>query len=73
MNNRYKWFVTAMVGSAGVYLLVDANESVKNLLTFLTFIVISMYGQAEIDKERLKEINSRLWQELDEMKKKIDR
>lgn len=72
MKNRTSWFFAALAGAAGVYFFIDANESVRNMLGVLTFFVVSLYGQAESDKEELKQSNRFLQDELRDLETRIN-
>ena len=73
MKNYHSWFFAAIAAGAGAYFIVDANESVRNLLSVLAFCVVAFYGEKEIDNKELKESNKRLCEELQELQSKLDR
>lgn len=73
MKNHYSWFITTLVAGAGVYFMVDANESVRNTLSVLAFFVFFMYWRIEDEKAELKATNNRLWLELKELRNRLDR
>lgn len=73
MKNYRSWFFVAIVAGAGTYFMVDANESVRNMLSLLAFLLFAFYGEKEIDNKELKESNKRLWEELQELQSKLDR
>lgn len=72
MDNRQKWFFASLVAGAGAYWLIDTNESVRNALATLTFFVFFLIGERDVDKEELRETKQRLWDEIRELKDKID-
>ena len=72
MSNYQKWFFAALVAAAGAYFFVDANESVRNLLSILVFCVFAFYGESEIGKKELKETDDRLWNQLRELESKVE-
>lgn len=73
MDNGRTWFFTALTAGAGVYWLVDANESVRNLLAVIAFLVFYLIGESEIDKNKQKAINARINEELRGLKSKLER
>lgn len=73
MNNGYKWFFTALAAGAGAYWLIDTNESVRNALGILTFLVFALVGENETNKVTLRETNKRLWDEIKTLEDKIER
>lgn len=73
MKNSYSWFLAALVAGTGVYFMVDANESVRNVLSVLAFFIFALYGQAEDDRAKLQETNKRLGNKLLELQDRLGR
>lgn len=73
MDNRHKWFFTALAAGSGTYVLVEANESVRNLLAVIAFLVFYLIGEIELGKVALKDTNKMLWDRLQILECKIER
>jgi hypothetical protein len=72
MSSYQKWFFAALVAAAGAYFLVDANDSIRNLLSVLAFFVFALIGEIEVNKTALRETNKKLWEEIRALEIKIE-